>query len=170
MNLILNIIIIILEAIYYSLFIKYSKNEGKLWKYILSFIIISLIGVVAGVSSLISYLFLIIMMVLSLKYIVKVKTTVYDILFLFIMLIFKLFIEVLLFLIFYNFTKDNYIMATLLAICKIPAIFILKNKLNLLYNKIENYWNKNRFFIRYIFTILMFIYVIVSCVFIIFNK
>lgn len=170
MQLILGVIGLFLEALYYSLFIKFSKNEGNIFKYLISFIIISIVGIFIDVSTLVSYFVLIAMIIIALKYIVKVKTSVYDLLFLFIMLIFKLFIEILFFLIFFNFTKNNYIMALLLGICKVPILLILKNKLNLLYNELEKYWNNNVFYIRYGFAILMLIYVILSCCFLVFNR
>lgn len=169
MNLVLNVIIIILESLYYSFFIKFSKNEGKIWKYFFSFLIISLVGVLIGVTSLISYLFLIIMMILSLKYIVKVKTSIYDILFIFIMMIFKIFIEGVSSIFISKLTNNAYIMATLLGIIKMIVLPFLKNTLNMLYNKLRNYWDNNVFYIRYIFDILMLIYVIASCGFLIFN-
>lgn len=159
----------ILETVYYSLFIKYSKKEGKFLRYFINFILISIIGVLIGRTSLLSYLFLIMMIVSGLKYIVKVKVTNFDILYVLLMMIFKIIIEGVSVTIISNFIKDNYVMATLLGIEKIIILFLFKNKLNLLYNKFEKYWNNNVFYIRYAFTIVMLIYVIISCGFLIFN-
>ena len=77
---ILNIIIIISEVLYYSLFMMYSKKEGKLTKYLLLFSMISLIFCFISHNNLESYLALAIMMLLGIKYIVKVKTSLYDLL------------------------------------------------------------------------------------------
>ena len=56
MNLILNVIILIFETIYYSLFMKNAKETDSLWKYILSFSIGTILILVFNYNSLISYL------------------------------------------------------------------------------------------------------------------
>lgn len=43
MAILLNAIVLIFEVLYYSMFMYFSKKEGKFWKYIVSFTIITLI-------------------------------------------------------------------------------------------------------------------------------
>lgn len=167
---ILNIIVLILEVMYYSLFLKYAKNEGKLWKYILSFIIVSIIGLFIKTNYLVSYLILVILIVLALKYIVRLKVKLYDILFIFLMLIFKTIIEAILTISTYYIIKNMFVATLISSFMKIGVILLLRNKLTIWYKLIKKHWNKNNFYIRYIFTILMFLYLIVSCLFLIFNK
>ena len=38
----LNILVLIFEVLYYSMFMYYAKGEGKFWKYILLFSIVSI--------------------------------------------------------------------------------------------------------------------------------
>ena len=170
MDLVLNIIILILEALYFSLFVLFSKKENKFWKTLIFFIMLDLFFFFVGSNNLISYFLLITLIVLGLKYIVKIKTTMFDMLFIFIMMIFKIIIEGISSIFISQITDSRYIMATLLGFIKLPILLIFKNTLSLLYNKLESYWNNNVFYIRYIFTTLMLIYVIASCGFLIFNK
>ena len=37
MNIILNAIVLIFEVLYYALFMKFARKDGKFWKYILLF-------------------------------------------------------------------------------------------------------------------------------------
>lgn len=161
-----NILVIILEVLYYSFFLKFAKKEGKLWKYILAFIIISLIGVIIGTSSVLSYFALLVMIVLGLKYITRINVTNYDLLVICVMLVFKILIEGLCFLLIYNLV-NVYIFTLIIDIIKIGIVLLLKNKLNKLYNFMQDKWNNNNFYIRYIFNIFLFIFIIMSFAFII---
>lgn len=160
---ILNIIIIISEVLYYSIFMMYAKKEGKLTKYFLLFSLISLIFCFISHNNLESYLALAIMMLLGIKYIVKVKTSLYDLLLILIMLFLKILIETPLYML-YTPILSKYVTALIVSATKIPAIILLENKLNKMNKFLHNKWENNNFYIRYIFSILVFIYCIVTVI------
>lgn len=164
---ILNIIVLIFEVLYYSLFMKFARNEGKFHRYLILFSLITTLFYFVGTDKLYSYLFLILTILYGIKYIVKIKISLYDVLFIFIMLILKLFIETPFYLIL-NGGLSIYEIGIIMGIFKVIVLLILKNKINKLYIKLKDLWYKNNFYIRYIFSILMFIYCILSCLFIIF--
>lgn len=169
MNTFLNVIIMFLETFYYSIFMKSVKNDGKLIRYFCAFLIVSVLGVFIGNNNLFSYLVLILMMTYSIKLIVRVKTTLFDVLVIFGMLLIKIFIELLFAFLIYIFTNNPFVIATILGLLKLVFLLLLKNKLHKIYKTLEKQWNENRFGIRYIFSVLMFIYVIISCLFLILN-
>lgn len=170
MNIVLNIIGTTLEILYFSLFMYYSKKDNKFYKFFIAFTIVSLVGIITGNKFLLSYLTLIILMIICLKFLMKIKITFYDIFFMFLMMVFKFFFEGIFFVMLSQITNNIYFMAICLGILKVLFIFICKNKLKMIYNKLRNLWNNNFFYIRYIFTTFMLIYVIVSCCFLIINK
>lgn len=166
---IFNIVILAMEVLYYSLFMKFAKRKGKFWKYILGFIIVTIIGTIINTNNLISYLILNILIILSLKYIVRIKIVSYDLFTIFLMLFTKIIIEYVVVLIFYNLLKlPIFIVLILISLLKLLIIVLFKNKIYLINKYFNRKWNNNNFYIRYIFTILMFIYVIVSFITIIF--
>ena len=169
MEVFLNIMGIILETFYFTLFMKFAKNDGKLNRYFISFLLISILGLFLGNNNLFSYLILILLMLYSIKFIVKVETTLFDMLIIFCMLLFKILIELLFAFLIYIFTENPYIIANLLGLFKIAFLLPIRNKLHKIYMKLEKQWNENKFGIRYIFSVLMFIYVIISCLFLILN-
>ena len=77
----LNIIVLVLEILYYSIFMYYAKGEGKFWRYLLLFSSITFIGCIIGTNYLFSYLILVLMMLYGIKYIVKAKTSLYELAF-----------------------------------------------------------------------------------------
>lgn len=162
--LILNFIVLIFEILFYSMFMYYSKREGKFSRYLLLFSLITIIGTIIKTNYLFSYLILVLMILYGIKYIVKAKTTLYDLFVICLMLIIKSIIEMVigsLFLI----NIFSIIQLTFLSyIVKFIFILLFKNKLNKYYNKILIKWNNNNFYIRYIFACLSFIYVIASCI------
>ena len=161
------IIILIFEILYYSLFMKYSINKGKLWRYLLLFTIFSAISWFMNDTSPISYMIILLMILYGLKYIVRVKTTLYDLFFIFIMMLMKVLIELILALPTMLILNDIEISKIIMGTMKLSFILIIRKELNPLYLTLRKHWENNRFFIRYIFTILMFLYVIFSCVFLI---
>lgn len=165
MNLLMNIIVLIFEVLYYALFMKFARKEGNFSRYVLLFALISIILFIVGTDKVYSVLMLVLMILYGLKYITKIKISLYDMLIIFIMLLIKLLIETPLSLLFYIFIKNIYIISTITGITKVLILFILKEKLNILYTKFNNLWKKNNFYIRYIFSIIMFIYVIFTCLF-----
>lgn len=170
MQLILGVIGLFLEALYYSLFIKNIKRKSNVIKLVILFILINAFFAFVGSNILFSYLLLMIMMVLGLKYFANIKINVYDIFFLFIMMAFKIIVEGLSVTIISLFIRNNYFMAISLGFIKLLILFLFKSKLYLLYNNFKKHWDNNVFYIRYSFTILMLIYVISSCCFLIFNR
>lgn len=167
MNLILNIIVLIFEILYYSLFMKFARKEGKIWKYLIAFSISVIISGFLNVETFISYILTLICMLVSLKYIARLKVNLFDLLYIFIMMFFKIIIETLVFVIFNNLLPI-FAFYIVLEFVKIFTIIILKDKFNKLYKILKLKWENNNFYIRYIFTTLMFAYTIISCLFIIF--
>lgn len=166
MNVILYIIILISEILYYSMFMKFAKKEGKLWKYMLTFIINTGLIFIFNSMNVLSYLVFVMFTLFALKYIVKTKTSLFDMLVIFVMMIIKVLIETPTYMIFGNLF-NIYIIGIIYSLIKIILMFLLRNELNILYKKSKKKWDNNNFYIRYIFTILMFAYSIISCVFII---
>ena len=170
MNLILNVIILIFETIYYSLFMKNVKETDSLWKYILSFSIGTILILVFNYNSLMSYLVFVFSSLFVMKYIAKIKIVFYDLFVIILMMIYKLIIESIFVIFIYIFTHNAFIIATILGAIKIIVTLLTKGIINKVYFKLKVYWYQNRFFIRYIFDIIMFVYIIVSCVFLVLNR
>ena len=167
MGLFLRISVIVFEIIYYSLFMKQARKEGKLTRYLLLFTLFSLVSFFMNDSSLVSYAIILIMILYGLKYIVKLNISLYDLFFILVMMLFKLSIELLFAFPINYFINNILISKVVLGLIKILFVIVVGFGLNNLYNKLYKYWNENRFFIRYIFDILLFIYIIASCLFLI---
>lgn len=164
MALFLYIIVLISEILYYSLFMKFTKKDGKFYKYILMFTLITIFFLFVGTDKVYSYLLLILTILYGLKYIVKVKTSIYDMLVIFIMLLVKVMIETPVYMIFFKLL-DIYTIGIIYSIIKIIVLLLLKSKLNIFYKCLKVKWDNNNFYIRYIFTVVMFLYVIISSIF-----
>lgn len=164
---ILNIIVLIFEVLYYSLFMKFARPEGKFYRYLILFSLITIVMLFVGTSNLYSYLIFVILSLLGIKYLIKEKAGLYDMLIIFIMLLIKLLIETPLYFML-NGMLSIYLIGIITGILKVSMVLIFKNKINKFYLKFSNLWYKNNFYIRYIFSILMLIYCILSCLFIIF--
>ena len=78
MDLVLNILVLIFEILYYSLFMKYARKESKFHKLILLFTMITIIGMIIGTNNLPSYLILILMMLFGMKHVARLKVSLYD--------------------------------------------------------------------------------------------
>ena len=167
MGLFLRILVIVFEIIYYSLFMKQARKEGKLTRYLLLFTLFSIVSFFMNDSSLISYAMILMMILYGLKYVVKLNISLYDLFFIIIILLFKLLIELLFAFVINHFINDILVSKVILGLIKILFVIVVGFGLNNLYNKLYKYWNENRFFIRYIFDILLFIYIIASCLFLI---
>ena len=125
----LNIAVLILEILYYSIFMYYSKGEGKFWRYLLLFSLITILFFFVGTTQIYSYLILVLMMLYGLKYIVKVKTSLYDMLIIILMLFLKIIIETPLYIAFFFSINDLHFIITVIAsISKISLILIFKSK------------------------------------------
>ena len=66
--LILNFIVLIFEILFYSMFMYYSKKEGKFSRYLLLFSLITIIGTIIKTNYLFSYLILVLMILYGIKY------------------------------------------------------------------------------------------------------
>ena len=164
---ILNILILIFEILYYSLFMYYAKREGKVSKYILLFSLITIVMLIVGTNNLHSFIIFVILTILGMKNIIKCNTYFFDIFITFIMLLSKFIIELILFYVLYIFSKNVLLNALIYGFIKIMMLVILNKKYNftIQYAKLKNKWDKNIFFIRYSFIVFMFVYVIISCIY-----
>lgn len=164
----INIIVLLLEILYYSLFMKFTKRDGSFIKYCILFILVTILGGILNTRDITNYFILLMFIVLGLKYVVRVKITMFDFLIVLIMLVFNIIIEATIYLLLFKLIKVNYIITTFtFEVIKISLCLILRNKLSLMNNKLKELWNNNNFYIRYLFTVLIYIYVIITCVMII---
>ena len=164
----LNILVLVFEILYYSMFMYYAKGEGKFKRYLLLFSLITIIMIFTGTNSLYSYLIFVLTTLYGLKYIVKVKTSLYDMLVILIILFIKFVIEIIFYYLLLMFSKNIFLNATIYGVIKTFIIFILGNNniIKFNYRRLNKLWNNNNFYIRYIFSCLGFIYVILTCVYI----
>ena len=162
--LMMNIIVLILEVLYYALFMKFSRKEERLYKYILAFILVTIVVVLLDGIKVIAYISFIFTVLLSLKHLMKIKVSLFDILIILIMLLYKLIIELMFTFILYMLLKNVYLGAIIVGIIKVLNLFFMKNNLNKFYNKMKVLWNNNNFYIRYITSIFLMLYTIASCV------
>ena len=167
---VMHIIVLIFEILYYSMFMKFTKKDGKFWKYLLLFTLITLVGLFILVKQdLFSYLVLILMMLYGLKYIIGLKISLYDMFLIVLMLLFKLIIEFVLFIPCYEFFKLSQFTSTMIFdFVKIFLLIIFKNNLYKFNIKLKKLWYNNNFYIRYIFTCLTYVYVILTLLLFIF--
>ena len=167
MNLFLRILVIVFEILYYSLFMKFSRKEGSFLKYLILFTLFSVISFFMNDSSIISYVTILFIILYGLKYIVGLKITLYDLFFIFIMMLTKLFIELPCAIIATCCISNINVSKIILGILKNIIISMINYRFNIFYRNAKKCWDNNVFYIRYIFDILMFIYVIASCLFLI---
>jgi len=158
-----NILVMILEVLYYSLFMKFAKKDGKLYKYIILFSISTLIVGLINSENFSSYLVFVLASYIGLKYIVRTKASIYDILIILLMLLLNITIELPFYLIFYKLIHFNhYVMVLLFELVKLLVVFIIKYKLRINYVKFKKIWDDNRFTLRYISTTIIYSYVIIT--------
>lgn len=163
MNVIFNIIVLLFEVLYYALFMKFARKEGNLWRYLLLFIINSFVISLCSNIQLPIYLLFIFITLFGFKYIVKTKTSLYDVIFILVMLLLKIVIEFSLYTFFNGILSFSIISATLIfEIAKIIILFSLKNKLHKIYSKLKYKWDNNNFYIRYLFSTILYSYVIIT--------
>lgn len=167
-EILLNVVVLSLEVLYYALFMKFARKEGKFWRYFLSFSLVNIVLMFIGTNQIYSYLLTMLMMLYSIKYIAKIKTSIYDLLFLFIMMLIKTGIEGISCFLFFNLVSP-FLFIMIIDFLKIFFIITLRNKIETLYKYLKLKWNNNNFYIRYIFNILMFAYILMSYFFL-FNR
>lgn len=168
-EILLNVVVLVFEVLYYALFMKFARKEGKFWRYLLLFSAITVFFYFVGTSQMYSYLFLILMILYGIKYIVKVKVSLFDMFMIIVMLVSKLFLEFILCMLIYLIIKNTFVALMIANVFKIILLFVTNYKLNNLYNKLKSLWDNNNFYIRYIFSCSMFIYVIFSVLFLIYR-
>lgn len=167
MNITLNIIVLLIEVLYYSLFMKFARKECRFWKYMLSFSIATIFNIIfsiLGINEFVIYFLFIFISIFAMKIFDK-EISLFDMLFLFIILIIKIIIEGICFLILYNLI-NKIIFTFVIDIIKISFVILIKKQINIKYKEMKNKWNNNNFYIRYIFNIFLFVFIIMSFVFI----
>lgn len=165
MNLLMNIIVLIFEVLYYALFMKFARKEGKFSRYVLLFTLLSIISVFIGTNHVYSHLLLIFNILLGLKYMTKTKVYLYDMLIIIIMLFISVIIQFPIYMIFINIFENLFYVTLIYEIAKIIFVLLINKRMNFYYNKFHKIWDNNNFYIRYIFAICIFIYAIISCLF-----
>ena len=156
----LNILVLVFEILYYSMFMYYAKGEGEFKRYLLLFSLITIIGTFIKTDYLLSYIYLVLMIIIGIKLIVRCKTYFYDYFIIFLMLFLSFLIPIP-FVYFIYYTFANVMLTSFIGIiAKLLIIFILRNKIKKNIKKFEIKWNKNIFLIRYVFVIIMLICVI----------
>ena len=159
---VLNAILLLVDIIFYSIFLYSCRKDGKIIKYIVLGIIITVLALIVGTNSLLSYLLLVMTFLLGLKYIVKVKTSLYDMFIIIVMLFTKVSLELIPFVIFYVVMKNYSLVYILMIILKLLFLVVTKNNLYLFYKRMKKLWLNNVFKIRYIFICCTYIYVIIT--------
>lgn len=169
MNLVMNILVLVFEILYYSMFMYYAKGEGKFKRYLLLFSLITIIGLFIGTNYLYSFILLVIMILFGMKYVIKLKTSLYDMFFIYIMLFTKMIIELVIsYILYFIILKNIFVITIAFLLLKLILVIIVKNKIMFLYSYLKNKWNNNNFYIRYLFAIMNFIYIIIIAIYIIY--
>lgn len=161
--------ILIFEILFYSIFMYKSKQKGSLFEYSLLFVLVTILGLFIGTSGLLSYLILVLSILLGLKYVMRVETTLYDMLVIVCMLLFKLLLEFALTIPLYYIIDNTYHTMIAVGATKCVIVALISKWLCVMYKQMKLVWDNNNFYIRYIFSILVFLYTIVSCAFLVFN-
>lgn len=163
-EILLNVVVLALEVLYYALFMKFARKEGKFWRYLLLFVIASILILITG-NTFFAYLIFILFTYTSLKVIVKTKVSLYDMLIIVVMLFLNIAIQLPIFIICFNILKVGHFMTTMIfEVTKVLLLLLLNKKMNRYYIKGKRLWDNNNFYIRYIFSCSMFIYVIVTVI------
>ena len=164
-EILLNVVVLVFEVLYYALFMKFARKECKFWRYLLLFVLATILIMFLGTNTLISYLIFVLFVLYGLKYIIRTKVSLYEMCLITIMLLSKLIIEIIIMVVFYNLFKFNHLATTLIfSSMKVLLVFLFKKELNLLNNKLKKLWDNNNFYMRYLFSIVFYIYVIVSII------
>lgn len=168
MEIVENLIVLVFEVMYYSLFIKGCRKESKLWKYVALFCLITIVGLFISTNNLFSYLLLIIMIVAGLKYFVKIKMSYFDVFMVILMLVIKTIIELIICPLTYLVLNNTFIPLMIANIIKIIVVS-RRMALNNCYRYLKKMWDNNNFYLRYILMCSLYIYVICSVLFLIYR-
>lgn len=159
----LNIIVLLFEVLYYSIFINEARGDKKLIRYFIAFALVTIIGIFIKTNYFVSYLILIFMMLYAIKYIARVNTTLYDLLIIILMLILKTIIEMPIYYLLVG-KINRYVLSILASLVKLLVLFLLNKRLNKFYNYLQIKWNNNNFYIRYLFSVMLYLYVIIVAI------
>lgn len=163
----LNILVLVFEILYYSIFMYYAKGEGKFKRYLLLFSLITIINIFIESSNFYYHLLLILLIYLGIKILINKKTKLYDIFLIYLMFIFKIILEIIFSYPIYNVINDIYLSALIVGNIKFLIVLINKRKIKIIFKKLNKIWYKNNFYIRYVLGILGIFYVALSCLYII---
>lgn len=167
MNIILNAIVLIFEVLYYALFMKFARKDGKFWKYFLMFLLSNILCLFISFENFYAYLFYFLGIILLSK-LFKLNFKLYDLIVIILSMIIKLIIELLFFVIIKD-KIDMFIWVAIIGIYKNEIIYVFRNNLRNIYIKIYEKWQNNNFYIKYFLNIAIFIYVISSLLYIIYR-
>lgn len=156
-----NIIVLIFEILYYSMFMYYSKQEGKFWKYIMSFLITTIIVGFVGTKGLYSYIVFIVCVMTLLKKNANLKFL--DIFTIIFMILLGVLIQLPLYLL-GNILHLIILFTFIYEILKVILVYVFRKQLRKIYLDYVEKWNNNNFYIRYIATILMYLYIIITVI------
>ena len=151
--LVFNIFILLVEALFFYIPLKKIKeitNKKDKINLYLGIFISNIISTLIFKSSIFRYILYFILIYILLK-IINHKTRLYDFFIISFLLGYKLLIEFILAILFYNNILNLYVFFVIIMqiICVIFSIIITK-KLKLIYNKIIKFWDCNKkFYLRY---------------------
>lgn len=161
----ISVIVLLFEVLYYSLFMKLTRRQGKIYNYFILFVIISLIVSFANVKQFNIYFIFVFLTYIGLKYIARTKVSFYEVLVIIAMLLLNIVIELPIYLIAYKVLHISRFLTTIIFdVVKVLAVILLSEQLNIAYLRCKLLWNKNNFYIRYITSILIYLYVITTIV------
>ena len=146
---------------------KSARKEGDFKRYFLLFGLFAIITIFMNRSFLINYLIIFFLILYGLKFIVKLKITLFDLFFIILMFISKVIIEMPLSLLSYSIVENIYVASTMVGVLKVIIILLFNEYVEKIYEIMKLLWKNNNFYIRYLFSISLFIYVILSSVFLI---
>jgi len=161
-------VVLALEILFYTLFFKLSKRKGSIAIYTIVFTLSTVALYFLYDYRLIGYLLFVLISVIGLRYLTPSNNGAFDILLLLIAMLFKLILEPICFVP-YIFYKDIYMCTIIASLIKILVIILLRGLLNKMYRKLLNDWNNNRFYIRYIASIGLMLYIIATCILLVVN-
>lgn len=168
MELLINLLVLLFEVLYYSLFMKFARINGKFWKYVLGFSIATAFNIIFSIIGLNDIVIYVLFMLIAL-YTIKIfdkKVNLYDLFFIFVIMAVKIAIEGINCLFIYHFV-NNILFTIIIDILKFSFLLIFKSKIKYYYDFLFRKWRNNNFFIRYIFNILLFVFIIMSFIFVI---
>ena len=146
---------------------KSARKEGDFKRYFLLFGLFAIITIFMNRRFLINYLIIFFLILYGLKFIVKLKVTLFDLFFIILMFISKVIIEMPLSLLSYSIVENIYVASTMVGVLKVIIILLFNEYVEKIYEIMKLLWKNNNFYIRYLFSISLFIYVILSSVFLI---